>query len=65
MTYEVVLYNGAIIHASAICHPDLHRALKGGGDNFGVITRYELITLDTPDWIWGGMVHYNQSQMSG
>ena len=63
-TYEVVLYNGTMIHANSTSHPDLHRALKGGGDNFGVITRYELITLDTPDWIWGGMVYYNQSQLS-
>ena len=63
-TYEVVLYNGTIIHANSTSHPDLHRALKGGGDNFGFITRYELITLDTPDWIWGGTVYCNYSQLS-
>ncbi|PWW75388.1 FAD-binding domain-containing protein [Tuber magnatum] len=63
-TYEVVLYNGTIVHANATSHPDLHRALKGGGDNFGVITRYELMTNNLPDWIWGGMVYYNESQLS-
>ncbi|PUU78308.1 hypothetical protein B9Z19DRAFT_1143055 [Tuber borchii] len=63
-TYEVVLDTGTIIHANATSNPDLHLALKRGGDNFGVITRYELITLDTQDWIWGGIVYYNQSQPS-
>ena len=46
-TYEVVLCNGTIIHANATAH----HALNGGDDNFSVITRYELITLNTPDRI--------------
>ena len=47
-----------IVHTNATSHPDLHRALKGGGDNFGVITRYELITFDTPrlDLGWNGLL---------
>ncbi|PUU74443.1 hypothetical protein B9Z19DRAFT_1103448 [Tuber borchii] len=48
--YEVVLGNGTIIHANATSHSDLHHALERGGDNF--------------DWIWGGMIYYNQSQLS-
>ena len=63
-TYEAVLYGGTIIYANATSHLNLYCALKGGGDNFGVITRHELITLDTPDWIWSGVVYYNQSQLS-
>ncbi|KAM6476385.1 hypothetical protein HDV62DRAFT_375470 [Trichoderma sp. SZMC 28011] len=43
--YEVVLANGTIANVSATSHPDLYRALKGGGNNFGVVTRYELKTF--------------------
>ncbi|KAM0473204.1 hypothetical protein ACHAPX_008255 [Trichoderma viride] len=43
--FEVVLANGTLATASATSHPDLYRALKGGGNNFGVVTRYELATF--------------------
>ncbi|PTB65129.1 FAD-binding domain-containing protein [Trichoderma citrinoviride] len=43
--HEVVLGNGTLVNVSATSHPDLYRALKGGGNNFGVVTRYELKTF--------------------
>ncbi|KAL7907982.1 hypothetical protein GGI35DRAFT_76225 [Trichoderma velutinum] len=43
--FEVVLANGTLVNISATSHPDLYRALKGGGNNFGVVTRYELKTF--------------------
>ncbi|KAL7949126.1 hypothetical protein V8C42DRAFT_313385 [Trichoderma barbatum] len=43
--YEVVLANGTLVNVSATSHPDLYRALKGGGNNFAVVTRYELKTF--------------------
>lgn len=33
------------MNVSATSYPDLYRALKGGGNNFGVVTRYELMTF--------------------
>ncbi|KAL2258814.1 hypothetical protein VTK26DRAFT_7730 [Humicola hyalothermophila] len=42
VSYEVVLANGTITTASATSHPDLFRALKGGGNNFGIVTNYRL-----------------------
>jgi hypothetical protein len=42
ISYELVLANGTIVTASATSHPDLFVALKGGGNNFGVITNYKL-----------------------
>ena len=32
-------------NANATSHPDLYRALKGGANNFGVVTRFDLATF--------------------
>ncbi|KAL4959295.1 FAD-binding oxidoreductase [Aspergillus stella-maris] len=40
--FEVVLVNGTIVNANTNEHSDLWRALKGGGSNFGIVTRYDL-----------------------
>ncbi|KAK3347358.1 hypothetical protein B0H65DRAFT_460286 [Neurospora tetraspora] len=42
--FEVVLGNGQVVYCSAEIRPDLYRALKGGGSNFGVVTRFDLQT---------------------
>ncbi|SPQ24831.1 da282525-0d69-4986-86b6-6158ee645cdf [Thermothielavioides terrestris] len=41
---EVVLADGRIVNANAQENPDLYRALKGGGSNFGIVTRFDLHT---------------------
>ncbi|KAK3386277.1 hypothetical protein B0T20DRAFT_139991 [Sordaria brevicollis] len=42
--FEVVLGNGQVAYCSSEVRPDLYRALKGGGSNFGVVTKFELQT---------------------
>ncbi|KAH7391675.1 hypothetical protein BKA64DRAFT_747181 [Cadophora sp. MPI-SDFR-AT-0126] len=44
--FEVVLSNGSIVNANAASNSDLHRALKGGSNNFGVVTRLDLNAYD-------------------
>ncbi|KAG6035664.1 hypothetical protein E4U41_005995 [Claviceps citrina] len=53
-TYEVVLADGTIRqvrHRSE--HSDLYWALRGGGNNFGIVTRFDLETYPQGR-LWGG-----------
>ncbi|KAH7064486.1 hypothetical protein BKA63DRAFT_174214 [Paraphoma chrysanthemicola] len=56
--YEVVLANGKVVYASASQNRDLWLALKGGSNNFGIITRYDLATYPL-DLMWGGTTQLN------
>ncbi|KFZ10746.1 hypothetical protein V502_07954 [Pseudogymnoascus sp. VKM F-4520 (FW-2644)] len=49
VNFEVVLGNGTLVNANRTSHPDLFRALKGGGNNFGVVTRFDLKTFPQGD----------------
>ncbi|KAI0010243.1 hypothetical protein F4779DRAFT_616820 [Xylariaceae sp. FL0662B] len=42
--YEVVLSDSSIINASANENAELYRSPKGGGSNFGIVTRFDLQT---------------------
>ena len=55
--FEVVLASGTIVNANATSNTDLFKALKGGSNNFGVVTRFDFITFPQGD-IWGGFVIY-------
>jgi hypothetical protein len=53
LEYEVVFANGSISHINGENHPDIFKTLKGGGNNFGVITNYRL-QAHRQGLIWGG-----------
>jgi hypothetical protein len=57
---EVVTSTGAILSASPTTNPDLFFALRGGGNNFGIVTRFDLTTYSQGP-MWGGAILYNIS----
>ncbi|KAL3302805.1 6-HYDROXY-D-NICOTINE OXIDASE [Colletotrichum asianum] len=61
VNYEVVLADGSIVQANDQEHSDLFRVLKGGGNNFGIVTRFDVLTFPSKD-IWDAeLVHAKES----
>ena len=60
--YEVVLADGSIINVNEDEHPDLFVALKGGGNNFGIVTSYKLQTYRQGDVYGGNLVFLRTKQ---
>lgn len=60
LEFEVVLADGRIVTASKTSNPDLFTVLKGGNNNFGIVTSIKFGTFDY-DGLWGGLVIYPQS----
>lgn len=58
--FEVVLASGKIVDANSKTNSDLWQALKGGSNNFGIVTRIDLTAFESGD-IWGGVVLYPAS----
>ena len=48
-----MLANGSICDVNYGTHPDLYFALRGGGNNFGVVTRFDVHTFPQGN-MWGG-----------
>lgn len=55
--FQVVLGSGEIVDANPTTNSDLFKALKGGSNNFGIVTRFDLIAFEATK-IWGGLVVY-------
>lgn len=57
VNFEIVLASGEVTNANATSNSDLFRALKGGANNFGIVTRFDLQAFHQGE-IWGGsLVH--------
>lgn len=57
VAFEVVLADGRIVTADAHAHSDLSWALKGGSNNFGIVTNFKMQTFRTQS-VWGGLTFY-------
>ena len=63
ISYEIVLADGSIVNVTSASHHDLWLALKGGSNNFGVVTRFVLRTFKQ-GLMWAGDVIYPASTIS-
>ncbi|OCL04578.1 FAD binding domain protein [Glonium stellatum] len=57
VNFELVLASGEIVDANATCHPELFRALKGGGNNFGIVTRIDFAAFPQGQILGGNVVN--------
>ncbi|KAF3169251.1 hypothetical protein EYR41_009075 [Orbilia oligospora] len=55
---EIVLGNGTVINADRTHHSDLLRSIKGGSNNFGIITKFRLMTVDATGIFNGWYMRY-------
>lgn len=58
--FEIVLASGKLINANPEENADLFKALKGGSNNFGIVTRFDMYAFEGGN-LWGGVVTYEPS----
>ncbi|KAI6084062.1 hypothetical protein F4821DRAFT_271334 [Hypoxylon rubiginosum] len=57
LNFEVVLASGCIVNANAHENSDLWIALRGGGNNLGIVTRFDFRTFKQGP-VYGGSIYY-------
>ncbi|KAL5340591.1 hypothetical protein BJX70DRAFT_396574 [Aspergillus crustosus] len=62
VSFEVVLSNGALTTANATTNPALFKALKGSGNNLGILTRVTLRAFPQGP-LWGGLIIHPASSI--
>ena len=55
VNFEIVLASGHLVNANSTSAPDLFRALKGGANNFGLVTRFDLAAFTQGDILQGSI----------
>ncbi|KAF9078750.1 FAD dependent oxidoreductase [Rhodocollybia butyracea] len=55
--FELVKPNGTVSNVTLESDPDLFFALKGGLNNFGIVTQFTLETFPQTE-VWGGLITY-------
>jgi hypothetical protein len=53
---EIVTANGELLQIDEATHPDLFWAIRGGGGNFGVVTRFKFRLHEVDDIVGGMMI---------
>ncbi|GAM82286.1 hypothetical protein ANO11243_002650 [Dothideomycetidae sp. 11243] len=60
-SYQVVTACGSVVTASENQNSDLYFALRGGGNNFGIVTNFNFYTYSLPNGtMWGGTKIYTE-----
>jgi FAD/FMN-containing dehydrogenase len=54
ISYETILANGSITNVNYASHPDLFWAMRAGGNQFGIVTNFDVQTYEEGP-VWGGM----------
>ncbi|KFY43207.1 hypothetical protein V495_04101 [Pseudogymnoascus sp. VKM F-4514 (FW-929)] len=60
--YQVIFADGSINNVNKKSHPDLFWALRGGGNNFGIVTRFDLASFEQGK-MWGGQIAHTADNM--
>ncbi|GJN87006.1 hypothetical protein PLIIFM63780_010588 [Purpureocillium lilacinum] len=65
ISFEVVTASGRIVHATPTAFPRLFWALRGGGNNFGIVTSFTFEAIPFPqNQMWGGTKTYLESSFN-
>ncbi|KAJ5805940.1 FAD-binding type 2 [Penicillium pulvis] len=59
--YEVVLADSTVVKVNATENKDLFWALRGGGSNFGIVTKFTMSTVSNQVWAEGRLFAPNEN----
>ncbi|RWA06752.1 hypothetical protein EKO27_g8356 [Xylaria grammica] len=62
--FEVVLADGSIVTATAHDREDLYKVLKGGSNNFGIVTNIRMNVFKCQN-VWGGLNFFTEQTTPG
>lgn len=62
MAADVITAEGELLHADENNHADLFWALRGGGGNFGIVTKFKYRLHPFGPTVFGGMILYPMEQ---
>lgn len=60
VSYELVMPNGTITNITEASNPDLFFGLRGGLNNFGIVTSFTLRTFPQGQ-VWGGLITFTEN----
>ena len=63
LSVELVAADGSVVHASKSQNSELFWALRGGGGNFGIVTKFELALHPLGPIVLGGVIFYPGEQV--
>ncbi|HEY6682451.1 MAG TPA: FAD-binding oxidoreductase [Propionibacteriaceae bacterium] len=64
LSVELVTANGSVVYVSESDNSELFWALRGGGGNFGVVTKFELALHPVGPVVLGGVIFYPGEQVA-